>query len=108
MPEVRACDNTTTRDIEDCPKALRHAIGVTTSAPEQGVDENGTRFTEQQVVQFYATAGVFERAVRVAGEADNHWPLQPSAAGDTVRLWIVLRDDRGGVSWLSREVRMGR
>lgn len=106
VPEVQACDNATTRDIEDCPEALRHAIGVQSSTPERGVDENGTRFVEQQVVQFYASAGVFERAARVSDESENHWALQPLAAGDIANLWVVVRDDRGGVSWVSRQVRL--
>jgi len=105
VPEVQACDDAATSDIEDCPKALRHAIGIESSAPERGVDENGTRFVEQQVVQFYARSGVFERAARVAGESDNQFVLQPNTAGDATQLWFVVRDDRGGVGWASRRVR---
>lgn len=104
VPEVRACANATTEDIEDCDEALRNRISVESTAPESGVDENGTRFEEQQVVQFYASQGVFERPVRIAGEADNHWAAQEKS--EDARLWFVVRDDRGGVGWTSRQVRV--
>ena len=104
MPEVRACANATTDDIEDCDKAVRNRISVESTLPERGVDENGTPFEEQQVVQFYASQGVFERPVRIAGEADNHWAGQEKSG--SAELWFVVRDDRGGVGWTSRQVRV--
>lgn len=106
VPTARACANATTTDIEDCAKELRHAISVESSPPEHGVDEFGASFTEQQVVQFYATDGVFERAVRVAEEPDDHWAAQRSNGQDMAQLWFVVRDDRGGVGWASRQVRL--
>jgi hypothetical protein len=106
VPEVRACANTQTDDIDDCDKALRHRIGVESSTAQAGVDENGTTFSEQQVVQFYATQGVFERPVRIAAESNNHWAAQRKSGQDTARLWFVVRDDRGGVSWATRQVQV--
>lgn len=104
VPEVRACANATTDDIEDCAKAVRHRISVESTSPESGVDENGTKFEEQQVVQFYASQGVFERPVRISSEPDNHWAAQGKSESAT--LWFVVRDDRGGVGWISRQVRV--
>ncbi|HKU42860.1 MAG TPA: hypothetical protein VJR89_32095 [Polyangiales bacterium] len=106
VPEVRACAGAAGGDIEDCEAELRHRIGVQVSAAEHGTDENGTRFAEQQVVQFYASQGVFERPVRIAGDADNSWAAQEKTAGEPARLWVVVRDDRGGVGWVSRQVRV--
>jgi hypothetical protein len=106
VPEVKACADPTTEDIEDCDKALRHRIRVESTGPESGVDENGTRFEEQQVVQFYASQGVFERPVRIADAPDNHWAAQRKSGEDTARLWFVVRDDRGGVVWQTRQVRV--
>jgi hypothetical protein len=54
-------------------------------------------------VSWYATAGSFARdRTGNAGTdddttSDNPWTA-PSSAG-TVNLWIVLRDDRGGIGW---------
>jgi hypothetical protein len=106
VPEVRACANAETDDIDDCDAALRHRIAVESSAAQSGVDENGTTFSEQQVVQFYASQGVFERPVRIAAESDNHWAAQRKSESDTARLWFVVRDDRGGVGWATRQVRV--
>lgn len=106
VPEVRACSNASTDDIDDCSKSLRHAIRLESTAPEHGVDENGTSFTEQQVVQFYTSQGVFERPVRIADEPDNHWAAQRKPGQDLAQLWFVVRDDRGGVGWATRQVRV--
>lgn len=104
--EARACANAETDDLEDCAENLRHRIDVETSEPESGVDENGTAFREQQVVQFYASHGVFERPVRIAGEAETAWAAQRGASDGVARLWFVVRDDRGGVGWAERRVRV--
>jgi hypothetical protein len=106
VPEVNPCPNAKTDDIDDCSAKLRHRIRVESSEPEKGVDENGTAFTEQQVVQFYASQGVFERPVRIAQEPDNHWAAQRGAGSDSAQLWFVVRDDRGGVAWTTRQVRI--
>lgn len=106
VPEVRACANDETDDIEDCSAEVRHRIRVQSSAAEIGIDENGTTFTEQQVVQFYASQGVFERPARIAAESDNHWAAQRKSRQDTARLWFVVRDNRGGVGWATRQVRV--
>lgn len=106
VPAVRACPNAKTDDIEDCAKNLRHAIRIESSPPEHGVDQYGATFTEQVVLQFYATSGVFERPVRIANEPDNHWAAQRVDGQDTAQLWFVVRDDRGGVGWATRQVRV--
>jgi hypothetical protein len=54
-------------------------------------------------VSWYATAGIFDqdRTGRAgtddASTSDDGWTA-PSSAG-LVHLWIVLRDDRGGIGW---------
>jgi hypothetical protein len=106
VPTARACPNAKTDDIDDCAKNLRHAIRIESTPLERGVDEFGASFTEQAVVQFYATSGVYERPVRVANEPDNHWAAQRVDGQDTAQLWFVVRDDRGGVGWATRQVRV--
>lgn len=105
IPEVEACEKDTD-EIEDCPKSLRHSLGIETSAPESGVDESGLAFREQQIVQVYATQGVFDFEVRLAEDADNSWAAQAWANQDLATLWFVVRDDRGGVGWATRQVRV--
>jgi hypothetical protein len=55
-------------------------------------------------ISWFATDGAFEhdRTGRAEVEAktsfsDNHWTA-PTTKGE-VRLWVVIRDDRGGVGW---------
>jgi len=78
------------------------------SEPEAGRDEQGGDFTEQVVVQFYSTHGLFRDAVRVASDTDNRWVAQRAAEGDDTlaTLWFIARDDRGGVSWTTRQVQL--
>lgn len=70
-----------------------------------------TTARESIVASFYATGGAFDadRVGRAADDAatsvDDGW-TPPGAAGD-VHLWVVLRDDRGGVGWASFTLRIG-
>ena len=61
---------------------------------------------EEMRVSWFATAGAFRdgRTGRTEAEADeieteNVWTA-PEQPGEVV-LWVVLRDDRGGVTWQS-------
>ena len=74
---------------------------------------DGEEVTEDIVIFHFATAGEFERLLSVVDdddpEAEVDWtpptseePVDPS--GERIRFWFVFRDDRGGVSWLSRDV----
>lgn len=63
-------------------------------------------------VAWFVTAGALEeeRTGRDEAEADkttsdNGW-IAPAASGE-VRVWVVLRDDRGGVGWASGRIRVG-
>lgn len=72
---------------------------------EKGTDEFGTNFTEQLVVQYYATEGLFESDVRRAQDPNTKLLLRKGKGGPEVTVWIVIRDNRGGVSWLERKVK---
>jgi len=109
LKSATACDDGG-HDIDACPAALRHRIGIETSAAEQGVDERGAPFEEQQIVQVYASHGSFAYEVRIASDADNRWVAQHSphhvSEEELATLWFVVRDDRGGVGWQRRRVRV--
>jgi hypothetical protein len=105
IPEAEGCAKQTD-DLDDCPVALRHRIGLRTSPAERGEDERGVRFDEQQVVQAYTDQGVFDFEVRIAGDADNEFAALRVEDRDLANLWFVVRDDRGGVGWVSRQVRV--
>lgn len=107
--EVTACKNDT-NTFDDCDGGEEHLIAARTApgADEQGVDEYGTPFTEQVVVQNYATEGTFEFEAKTAESAriGGKWVARNSARGREVTMWFVARDNRGGVSWTSRRVRV--
>lgn len=104
VKEVDACD-TSGNAIDDCA-SVAHRITASSTPPDVGVDELGAPFTEAQVVQFYATEGIFEDAVRRWDDATTRWAARASAKGTEIRFWFVVRDDRGGVSWTQRTVRV--
>ncbi|HVU05699.1 MAG TPA: hypothetical protein VHE30_28315 [Polyangiaceae bacterium] len=105
VPQVDACDKET-NVVDDCASRFRHAIRVNAAANavESGISETGEPFTEQVVVQYYATEGTYADDVRVWDRPETKWVARPSARGKDVTLWFVLRDDRGGVSWATRHV----
>ena len=75
------------------------------SSFETGTDEFGTSYKEQLVVQYYANEGLFETDVRRAQDPLTKFALRSGKGGSEVRVFIVARDNRGGVSWLERKVK---
>ncbi|HKO91421.1 MAG TPA: hypothetical protein VJU61_09735 [Polyangiaceae bacterium] len=107
IKEVDACD-TDAFDYDACKNADRHRIGAVVDAAsfETGRDEFGGDFSEEVIVQHYATDGIFEDEVRIAEEPETGWVARTGSSGSEVSLWFVARDDRGGVSWTTRRVRV--
>jgi hypothetical protein len=107
LREVSACRNDPTQFL-DCEGGEEPTVGVLAApgASEKGIDEFGTPFTEQVVAQYYATQGAFEYEVTAGDSAGTRWVARHGASGTDQSMWFVLRDDRGGVSWTSRRVRV--
>ena len=105
IPEVDACDEDGNR-FDDCSANLTRAIAAIPRASdfEAGTDEFGRDFSEQIVVQYYATEGLFENEVRIGEAPATEWVARKRASGSDVRFWFVVRDDRGGVTWTTRQV----
>ncbi len=101
---VSACD-VDTNTYDDCD-AEKHDVAVVASSEsvESGVDEFGSGFEEQVVVQYYADEGLFKDSVRITSKPENGFVARKSSRGKTLTLWLVLRDDRGGVTWTTRKV----
>jgi hypothetical protein len=90
-----------------CDEFVEYRLDIDAAgAAEQSVDEDGAAITEQAVVQLYATAGEFEDGARVYDAAMDRWQPRREDAGRLVTLWFVLRDNRGGVSWTSRQMQI--
>ncbi len=94
----------------DCDDSLLHRVAAVASAGsvERGVDSFGVPFEEQVVVEYYATEGIFSDDVRIASDPVTKWVARKESAGSSVAMWMVLRDDRGGVDWTTRSVKVAR
>lgn len=94
-----------TDDVEKCAAHTRHRVSVDApDAAEQYVDPSGADAREQAVVQFYADGGTFEHDARTPENASTRWVARRADAGKTLSLHFVVRDSRGGVSWVTRGV----
>jgi hypothetical protein len=102
---VTACDSNG-NTYSDCASSSKHDIGayITDGSIESGQDEFGVHFDEQVVVEYYATEGIFDNSVRVAGDPETGWAARKKASGSDITLWFVVHDDRGGVIWVERTV----
>jgi hypothetical protein len=107
IPEVDAC-TTSKNDFSACEGGVRHKLAAyaTQESFEAGVSEFGQPFSEQLIVEYYATEGVFEYDVLIASEPETRWAARTQARGSDVHLWFVVRDDRGGVSHVERTIRV--
>ena len=107
VKEVDACA-TDDFSFDDCEGDGDHRVAAVLNPAsfEAGVDEFGRDFSEELVVQHYATEGIFEYEVRIADQPETRWVARQAASGQELRLWFVARDDRGGVSVAERRVRV--
>jgi hypothetical protein len=107
IKQVGACD-TDGHDYDKCKGADHHQLAavVRPDSFEAGPDELGHEFSEEVIVQHYATNGIFKDQVRLASAPETSWVATRSASGSTLTLWFVARDDRGGVAWASRQVQV--
>ena len=50
--------------------------------------------------------GIFKDEIRIAAESETRWVARVGASGSEQSIWFVARDDRGGVTWEERRVRV--
>jgi hypothetical protein len=102
---MAACDSATTNRFDDCGgESHTLAIVPADGAAERGVDETGAQYAEQLLAQYYSTEGLFEYQAKDGVRSTTTFKARKGAAGKTLTLWFVLRDDRGGVGWVSRKI----
>jgi hypothetical protein len=99
---------------QSCPEDCKTPHGCLGSEPYLYFDPATRELVDRREamrVSWFASAGAFEhdRTGRTEGEADmttseNHWTA-PTESGE-VRIWVVLRDDRGGVGWGSYKLQV--
>jgi hypothetical protein len=100
---IGACASATENRYDRC-HGESHALSVepTVDSFEAGVDEFSTPFTEQLLVSYYATDGLFDGTVRDAAAPVSRFKARAGARGRRVTLWFAIRDDRGGVAFTER------
>jgi hypothetical protein len=105
LKTVSACD-TDGNDYKPCSDSSKHEISVrpTAASTERGSTEFGLAFSEQVIIEYYATDGVWEYEVKIASSPDTGWAARKAASGKDLTLWMVVHDDRGGASWAERQV----
>jgi hypothetical protein len=93
--------------FDRCTDEGKHAIGVNIDPAsfETGTDEFGQPFTEQLVVQYYATEGLFQYDVKRGQDPNTVFVGRTGKLGAHT-MWIVVRDNRGGVAWVQRKIRI--
>jgi hypothetical protein len=107
VKEVTPCPSRDENRYDRCD-GEKHTIAATPTADsyESGTDERGDTFAEQVIAQYYATEGLFEYDVRIGNLPSTGGVARAGASGTTVTIWFVLRDDRGGLAWTSRSVKV--
>jgi hypothetical protein len=105
--EIKEVDGCISDDFtyDDC-KDTGHEISTLVSPDsfEAGSDEFGRSFSENLIIQHYNTDGMFKDEVRLANHPETKWSARKGSSGNTLSLWFVVHDDRGGVSWTTRRV----
>ncbi len=90
--------------FEECKgNAVEISMAFPEGTVESGTDEFGVSFTENVVVQFYASEGVFEYPYKRVQDPKVRFAAR-SGRGREHTVWIVVRDNRGGVSWETRRI----
>jgi hypothetical protein len=108
VKEVAPCKNDPLAAIDDCDGGEKHEVAAVVSpeSVESGTSESGTPFSEDVVVQYYGTEGLFEFDARAWQTPAVKWAARAAAAGKEQTLWFVVRENRGGVTWTTRRVRV--
>jgi hypothetical protein len=90
-----------------CPEHEVHLkIDPSTFEPDQVTNDSyGRGFQEQMWIDYYSTRGRFKSATKLLNDATRGYNAENGTAfyapkePGPVELWVVMHDNRGGVSW---------
>jgi hypothetical protein len=97
-------------DIDKCPAhGFLPYFTVTEGGPNQETDTVSPRGSLEQLnVHYHADRGKMRSDVRVLRDGTGAWNTNNYASNyyapaepGFVRVWVVVRDNRGGVDWMS-------
>jgi len=98
------------KDDGDQLKCPKHEISLsidphTFEQDQVTNDAYSKMYLEQMWIDYYSTAGKFKSGTKLLNDATTGWNNEnftdffaPSATG-LARVWVVVHDNRGGVSW---------
>lgn len=108
VKSITACGDTGNRYDRCTTDQHQVSVKVTDDSFEKGTDERGNAFTEQLVVEYYSTEGLFEHEVKVAADPQTGFAArdESKSADQPLTMWMVVHDNRGGVVWDVRHVQV--
>jgi hypothetical protein len=100
--EIWSEDQTLVISLEEAPilqVTYDETIAETVTDPKGSPEESEL---EELLFTWYATSGVFERNRTAPDLMDNEYRPDGDDASSVDRVWVVVRDGRGGMGWLER------
>ena len=87
-------------DLEEAP--ILQVTYDPASAELVSSEESVEAVPEELLFSWYATSGVFERGRTAPDLMDNEFRPDGDMASADDRIWVVVRDGRGGIGWIER------
>ncbi|MGB0647849.1 MAG: hypothetical protein ACPGQS_11770 [Bradymonadia bacterium] len=106
-PEILSFDVTTPTPVKGCD-IVRFEYGVNETLFDDYTLVNGTELVEENIMTWYATAGTFtddpskddkERNISTSQQSEMFLKLPETIGAETVQVWGILRDERGGTDF---------
>jgi hypothetical protein len=90
--------------------ALDPILGETAIEAYEYVTSNGETETriEEPYFTFYATGGSFDYSYSLYPYSSVQWTAPDVSAGAELRVWVVIRDRRGGMGWWTLDLVVDR
>jgi hypothetical protein len=105
-------DHCTEEDEDDCPE-YDLSVLVDPASAEAAITAKSVEKEvplESRWVSYYTNAGSFDASAKLLHDPQEGWVTEPTqwrapqAGGRESRIWMVVRDNRAGVSWTWRDV----
>ena len=101
--EVWSEDETLQISLEEAPiLQVTYDEDTAQSVMDPKAGDGSEAQTEELLFSWYATSGVFERGRTAPDLMDNEYRPDGDEASEVDRVWVVVRDGRGGIGWLER------
>lgn len=103
--EVWSADQVLVIGLEEAPimqVAYDESAAETVKDPKADTEDEAEAEIEDLLFTWYASSGGFERGRTAPDLMDNEYRPDGDEASDQDRVWVVVRDGRGGIGWIER------